>query len=114
MRLLKFFMSLLSSIVLCTSITFAGEVTLAWDANDPTPTGYRIFAAKFGESYDYSNPLYEGEATSCTVEITNAAEYKFVARAYVIGASGEVYESDDSNEVKHAIVVWTNPNLRVQ
>ena len=101
-------------LILFPSLLMAGQVTLMWDANTEDVTGYRIFAARMSGEYDYTNPLYEGEATSCTIEIENVAEYKFVARAYLIGESGTIYESANSNEVKHAIIVWENPNLRVQ
>ena len=100
--------------LLIAAPALAGQVTLQWDANTEPVTGYRIYASRIGQPYDYTAPLYDGTATSATIEIANAAEYKFVARAYLVGESGDVYESDDSNEVKHAIVVWTNPNLRVQ
>jgi hypothetical protein len=100
--------------LLIASPALAGQVTLQWDANAEPVSGYRIYAALVGEPYDYTSPLYDGTATSATIEIANAAEYKFVARAYLVGDSGAVYESGDSNEVKHAIVVWANPNLRVK
>ena len=104
----------LTAICLFATAAIAGEVTLAWDANIEPVTGYRIYGARIADAYDFTAPLYEGSATSCTIEIANAAEYKFVARAYLVGESGAVYESGNSNEVKHAIIVWTNPNLRVQ
>ena len=100
--------------LLIAAQALAGQVTLQWDANTEPVTGYRIYAARIDQPYDFTAPLYDGTATSATIEIANAAEYKFVARAYLVGESGDVYESGNSNEVKHAIVVWTNPNLRVQ
>ena len=102
------------AISMLATFAIAGQVTLQWDANTEPVTGYRIYASRIGQPYDYTAPLYDGTATSATIEIANAAEYKFVARAYLVGESGDVYESGNSNEVKHAIVVWTNPNLRVQ
>lgn len=113
MKLLKGF-ALFLSIMLLSSIVSAAEVLLAWDPNIDEVTGYRVFATRVGEDYDYTNPLYDGTATSCTIVIDNAAEYKFVARAYLTVESGETYESINSNEIRHAIVIWTNPNLRVQ
>lgn len=100
--------------LLIAAQALAGQVTLKWDENTDPVTGYRIYASRIGQPYDYTAPLYDGTATSATIEIANAAEYQFVARAYLVGESGDVYESGNSNEVKHAIVVWTNPNLRVQ
>ena len=94
--------------------TFAAEVGLAWDANTEPDVQYRIYATRYAQDYDFTTPLYDGAATSCTVIVDASAEYKFVARAYIVGASGQVYESGNSNQVVHAVVVWTNPNLRVQ
>lgn len=105
---------LLLLITLCASIATAGQVTLAWDANTEPVTGYRVFATPVIDAYDYEMPLYEGTATSCTVEINSNVELKFVARAYLVGEDGVEYESEDSNEVRHAVVVWENPNLRTQ
>jgi len=68
----------------------------------------------YAQDYDYTAPLYDGVATSCTVIVDANAEYKFVARAYLVGSSGQVYESGNSNQVVHAVVIWENPNLRIQ
>jgi hypothetical protein len=59
-------------------------------------------------------PIYEGNALSATVVIPNYnAEFKFVARAYLITPEGAEYESVDSNEVRHAIVMVVQ-NLRIE
>ena len=92
----------------------AADVRLAWDANTEPNVQYRIYAARYAQDYDYNTPLYDGAATSCTVIVDASAEYKFVARAYLVGASGQVYESGNSNQVVHAVVIWQNPNLRVE
>jgi hypothetical protein len=85
-----------------------------WDAVDPAPTGYRIYMAPAGQAYDYDNPIYDGNALSATVVIPNYnAEYQFVARAYLITPEGAEYESVDSNEVRHAIVMVVQ-NLRIE
>jgi len=96
------------------SFASAAEVGLAWDANTEPGVQYRIYASRYAQEYDFTTPLYEGAATSCTVVVDASAEYKFVARAFLIGASGQVYESGNSNEVVHAVVIWENPNLRIQ
>jgi len=93
---------------------FSADVKLAWDENLEAGVQYRIYAVRYAQDYDFTVPLYDGAATSCTVVVDASAEYKFVARAYLIGASGQVYESGNSNQVVHAVVIWTNPNLRVQ
>ena len=93
---------------------FSADVKLAWDKNLEAGVQYRIYAVRYAQDYDYTAPLYDGAATSCTVVVDASAEYKFVARAYLVGDSGQVYESGNSNQVVHAVVVWENPNLRVQ
>ena len=71
------------------------EVTLTWDANDPTPEGYRIFHRAEGEDYDYSQPSWTGSDTEGTVyNLDWDTTYYFVARAY----DGDL-ESVDSEEV---------------
>lgn len=102
-------------LIMCfASMVFAADVNLAWDASTEPVSGYRIYGARHNDAHDFSAPVYDGAATTCTVVIPNAAEYKFIARAYIVGDSGAIYESGDSNQVQHAVVVWTNPNLRVQ
>ena len=101
-------------IALCAATASAADVTLKWDAPEGKISGYRIYAVPVPEAYDYEIPLHEGTATSCTVGIDSNIKLKFVARAFLIGDSGEVYESANSNEVRHAVVVCTNPNLRVE
>ena len=93
---------------------FGADVKLAWDANTEPNVQYRVYAVRYAQDYDYTAPLYDGAATSCTVTIDASAEYKFVVRAYIIGASDKIYESGNSNEVVHAVVIWQNPNLRVE
>jgi len=100
--------------VLGAWVAFGADVSLVWDANTEPGVQYRIYASRYAQEYDFTTPLYEGAATSCTVVVDASAEYKFVARAFLIGSTGQVYESGNSNEVVHAVVIWTNPNLRVQ
>jgi hypothetical protein len=102
------------TLVLFASAALAADVQLAWDAVDPAPTGYRIYMAPAGQAYDYAAPIYEGNALSATVVVANYnEEYQFVARAYLITPEGAEYESGDSNEVRHAIVVVVQ-NLRIE
>lgn len=71
------------------------QATLAWDPNDPTPDGYRIYQRTEGQAYDYTAPVWTGSGTTGTVyNLEYDTTYYFVVRAYV----GEL-ESDDSNEV---------------
>ncbi len=71
------------------------EAKLAWDPNDPSPDGYRIYQREEGQSYDYSRPSWTGSGTSGTAyNLKRGATYYFVVRAFV----GAV-ESVDSEEV---------------
>ncbi|MBR9980169.1 MAG: fibronectin type III domain-containing protein, partial [Desulfatitalea sp.] len=75
----------------------AAQVTLAWDANDPIPDGYRVFQRTEGGGYNDASPAWSGTSTSATVN--NLAEnttYYFVVRAF----SGNL-ESANSNEVTY-------------
>lgn len=75
------------------SIASAAQVTLAWDPSDGA-AGYRLFNRTANASYDYAQPTWSGQATTCTVELSDATRYYFVVRAY----QGDT-ESADSNEV---------------
>ena len=75
------------------------DVRLAWDANSESDlAGYRIFMRQSGSSYNYSNPNWQGTATTCTVvaPLTDTLYY-FVARAFDTADN----ESGNSNEVSY-------------
>lgn len=75
--------------------SFAAEVTLAWDANDLTPEGYRVFSRVVNGIYDYSNPIWEGSSIVAVIQnLDNNTTYYFVVRAF----DGKL-ESADSIEV---------------
>lgn len=79
------------------TIAMAASVTLRWDANDPTPEGYLVFAREAGQSYDYTHPAWQGSDVTCTIStLTQGTTYHFVVRAYE-GA----LESADSEEVSY-------------
>jgi len=81
------------SILLCSSVAFAADVTLAWNASSGAD-GYRLFSRKEGQSYNYSSPDWEGTATTGTVTgLSQDTTYYFVVRA-----CNEHGESGDSNE----------------
>ena len=74
------------------------EVSLQWDANNPSPEGYLLFGREEGQSYDYNNPWWQGDDsfTQCTIDqLSEDRTYFFVVRAYV---GNDL--SGDSNEVR--------------
>ena len=74
---------------------FAAQVTMAWDANVPTPDGYRLYQRLEGGTYDYNNPVWSGTATNCIIgNLAVSTTYYYTVHAFV-GAA----ESGDSNEV---------------
>ena len=77
------------------AIPQTAEVTLAWDPNDPTPNGYRIYQRNDGQAYDYTQPVWTGPNSTCTIyNLDHDTAYYFVVRAYA-GTD----ESADSNEI---------------
>lgn len=88
----------------------AASVTLRWDANDPTPDGYRLFMRVDGANYNFDTPVWQGTATTTTVDgLLPATLYYFVVRAFVADD-----ESGDSNEVDYKPPVPAPKNLRLQ
>ena len=84
-------------------MAYSANVTLQWDANQPAPEGYRVFTRQEGQNYDYNHPIWEDNATTCTlIGLVDGVTYYFVVRAY----DGEL-ESADSQEVSYtpALVV---------
>ncbi len=79
----------------------AAQVTLQWDANDPSPAGYRLYQRTSGQSYDYNSPVWSGTLTTAALDgLLEGTTYYYVVRAY----SGSD-ESGDSNEVQFTPVV---------
>ncbi|MCB2148048.1 MAG: PKD domain-containing protein [Deltaproteobacteria bacterium] len=79
------------------TLAYSANVTLQWDANDPAPEGYRVFAREGSQSYNYDNPLWENNLTTCTLTgLTEGVTYHFVVRAFDGGL-----ESADSQEVSY-------------
>jgi hypothetical protein len=79
-----------------TPAAHAAQVTLAWDPPATgTVNGYRVFSRLAGQSYNYSQPAWQGAATTSVVSDLGSATY-YVVRAY--NSSGE---SGDSNEATY-------------
>ena len=105
-RVTAFVLITLLATLLLANVTFSqeiytvpqtAEVTLAWDANDPAPEGYRIYQRTEGQAYDYSQPVWTGSATTGTVyNLAYDTTYYFVVRAF----DGSL-ESADSEEVSY-------------
>ena len=90
---------ILVALCLPLAVTAAGAagVTLRWDPNIPTPEGYRAFARRSDQAYNYSRPDWEGSAVTCNLNnLEERTEYYFVVRAYDGYA-----ESADSDEVRY-------------
>jgi hypothetical protein len=93
----RFMFHLLSLVLLLGIVSplHAMQISLAWDANDPAPGGYRLYQRVQGGTYDYSAPVWSGTETSSTVaNLADDTTYFFVVRAF----SGTDV-SGDSNEV---------------
>jgi hypothetical protein len=101
---LKFILLLIPLFFCFVSLVYAVDVTLQWAANtEPDLAGYRIFSHEEGQSYDYSNPSWEGTETYCTIyALDETKTYCFVVRAY----DTEGFESGDSNVICREGSVW--------
>lgn len=85
------------TILFSPALIQAAQVTLAWDANDPTPIGYRLYQRTEGSSYNYTQPAWTGSETTCTLcDIEEGIQYYYVVRAYDNSS-----ESGDSNEASY-------------
>ena len=84
----------------------AVDVTFQWDQNsEPDSVSYRVFCREEGQSYNYTNPSWEGTDTMCTIyDLDETKTYYFVSRAF----DTEGLESSDSNEL--CLEAVTTPN----
>jgi hypothetical protein len=93
-RLLSLTGAVLFFILFYTSTAQAIQVSLSWDPPATgTPDGYRLFYRLQGQSYNYSQPAWQGSTTTGTISSLQDTTTYFVVRAY--NAAGE---SGDSNE----------------
>jgi hypothetical protein len=89
--------------LLCPLEAYSAKLALSWQPSlDSDMSGYRLFCRQGGESYDYSNPVWEGTGTTCTYEFDAVVNttYCFVVKAFDTPGN----ESSDSNEA-----CWTAP-----
>jgi hypothetical protein len=78
--------------------SMALDITLAWDPSSSDVDGYKAFYREVGHTYDYSQPVWEGWETACTIyDLDDETTYYFVVRAY-----NELGESGNSNEASSA------------
>ena len=92
-------------VLLSTTTAVAASVTLRWDRVDPAPEGYRLFARKSTQAFNYSQPNWVGTAATGTInDLEDQTEYYFVVRAYDGGLM-----SSDSNEVHYIPPLSFNP-----
>jgi len=91
------FVTLFFLLIFSPNSSASTQVTLEWSPNSETDlAGYRVYSREEGQSYDYANPAWEGEETTCTIyDMDETKTYYFVVRAF----DTEGFESDDSNEV---------------
>jgi hypothetical protein len=83
------------SILFCSNLVSAAEVTLAWDANtEPDLAGYMIYYGFASQSYDYVVDVGD-QATFTISDLEDGHTYYFAVTAY----DTENLESDFSNEV---------------
>ncbi len=103
-RIRQSFMFVPLIILMTAPAVTAASVILRWDPNVPSPQGYRVFARKIDQAYDYTRPDWEGAAATCTLDnLEGQTEYYFVVRAYDGGL-----ESADSAEAHYIPPVMDN------
>jgi hypothetical protein len=97
---------------LAATASAAGQITLAWDANEPAPDGYRLFQRTEGQSYNYGSPIVIDGVTDAngnipadvqqvTISDVGIADGTLETVYWVIRAFVAEDESGDSNEVSH-------------
>ena len=68
----------------------AASVKISWTPNDPPSEGYRVFARRSDQVFDFSIPDWEGSETSCTIDdLEDHTEYFLVVQAFDGDLEGE-------------------------
>lgn len=65
---MKQFLLIMALVLLVALPANSATVTVAWDPNDPTPGGYRVFARPIDGVYDYTSPVWSGPETQTVIE----------------------------------------------
>ena len=82
-------------VLLAPFLADAASVMITWEANIPSPEGYKVFVRQIDQVYDYSQPDWTGDANSCVIDnLKSQIEYSFVVRAF-----DGLLDSVDSDEV---------------
>jgi hypothetical protein len=93
----KTFLVFIAIFACSVTVSYSANVTLRWDANVPAPEGYRVFVREGSQSYDYNNPIWQKNLTTCDlIGLVEGTTYHFVVRAF----DGDL-ESADSEEVSY-------------
>ena len=82
---------------LCLSSAHSAQVTLTWEQGPGlAPAGYAVFVRQEGQSYDYSDAVWKGTETSCTISgLEEGIVYYFVSRAFDLYGD----QTENSNEI---------------
>ena len=95
----RYGLAIIVTAILCGQIAFAGDVSLAWDANtQPMLAGYQLFYGT--ASRQYGNPIDVGTATSYTLRNLSEGTYYFSVKSYGSGGLISTY----SNEVTAVVL----------
>lgn len=106
-------------LVLVSTVVFAGQVSLMWDANtQPELSGYKMYWSKTsGPPYEYNKEVNKSETSTDIPFLENGVEWFFAVTAF--SSSGS--ESDYSNEVSTVveegsiqIILEKIENLRIE
>ncbi len=85
-------------VLLMTVSATAASVTINWTANHPHPEGYRVFARRVDQGFNYSLPDWEGRETACTIHgLEDNMDYYFVVQAF-----DDYLEGDYSAEIHYS------------
>ena len=82
------------SVIICTAISYAAQVTLEWDANsEPNISGYNVYYGNSSRDYDVT--LGVGNWTSVTIaDLVDNETYYFAVTAYNTDGDESGYSSE--------------------